>query len=115
MLSGATYLPVSIRGKSYDCLLNTGSDVTVIPASIVEGLQLQESSNVLTAANGTEITAFGEITLPFMIKNYESTMTGLWCTTTSVHPRSVADKLKVSAYSIKTSPSAARTLSSNDS
>ena len=77
MLSGATYLPVSIRGKSYDCLLNTGSDVTVIPASIVEGLQLQESSNVLTAANGTEITVLGEITLPFVIRNYEGTMTGL--------------------------------------
>ena len=49
-MCGATYLPVSSRGKSYDCLLDTGSDVTVIPASIVDGLQMQESSNVLTVA-----------------------------------------------------------------
>ena len=44
-VSGATYLPISIRGRSYDCLLDTGSDVTVIPASIAEGLQMKESSS----------------------------------------------------------------------
>ena len=76
-MGGATYLPVSIRGKSYDCLLDTGSDVIVIFASIVEGLKMQESSNVLMTANATEITVLGEITLPFVIRNYEGTMTGL--------------------------------------
>ena len=76
-MCGATYLPVSIKGKSYDCLLDTGSDVTVIPASIVEGLKMKESSNVLTAPNGMEITVLGEITLPFVIRNYEGTTTGL--------------------------------------
>jgi len=76
-VSGATYLPISIRGRSYDCLLDTGSDVTVIPASIAEGLQMKESSRVLTAANGTEIAVLGEVTLPFVLRNYKSTMTGL--------------------------------------
>jgi len=75
--SGATYLPVTIRGRSYDCLLDTGSDVTVIPASIVEGLEMKKSSRVLTAANGTEIAILGELTLPFALRNYKSTMTGL--------------------------------------
>jgi len=53
---GATYLHVFIKGKSYDCVLDMGNDVTVILASIVERLKMQKSSYVLTAANDTEIT-----------------------------------------------------------
>ena len=59
------------------CYYYTTSDVTVIFASIVEGLQLQKSSNVLTAANGTRITVLREITLLFVIRNYKGTTTGL--------------------------------------
>jgi len=76
-VSGATYLPVTIRGRSYDCPLDTGSDVTIIPASMVEGLEMKKSSRVLTAANGTEIAILGEVTLPFALRNYKSTVTGL--------------------------------------
>jgi len=40
---------------------------------------MKGSSRVLTAANGTEIAlaVLGEITLPFVLRNYKSTMTGL--------------------------------------
>jgi len=38
---------------------------------------MHESSNVLTAANGTEIAILEEITLPLVIKNYKGTLTGL--------------------------------------
>ena len=38
---------------------------------------MKESSRVLTAANGTEIAVLGVVTLPFVMRNYKSSMTGL--------------------------------------
>jgi len=43
-----------------DCLLDTGSDVTLIPVSFAKDAQLTESKQMLTAANGTKIAVLGE-------------------------------------------------------
>src|SRR6218665_1944678 len=45
------------------CLIDTGSEVSILPASYVGNLELQTSSRTLRAANGTEIRVLGEVTL----------------------------------------------------
>ena len=51
-----------------DCLLDTGSEVTLIPASVVEDEVVKPSNHRLAAANGTEITVLGEVTLPLVLE-----------------------------------------------
>ena len=45
------------------CLIDTGSEVSIVPSSDVEGLELQPSTRVLLAVNGTSIRLLGEITV----------------------------------------------------
>ena len=44
-----------------DCLLDTGSDVTLIPISFVNDAQISESKQMLTVANGTQIAVLREV------------------------------------------------------
>jgi hypothetical protein len=57
----ATYLKLLIFGRRVDCLLDTGSDVTLFPSSIVGKQQLQPSNQKLIAANSTPINVLGTI------------------------------------------------------
>jgi len=54
------YLRARSGGRMCDCLIDTGSDVTLIPASFVKGAEIKQSNEVLTAANGTKIEVLGE-------------------------------------------------------
>jgi len=76
-VAGATYLRARIDGRRCDCLLDTGSDVTLIPVSLVNDAQIRESKQVLTAANGTQIPVLGEVKLSLKVGKYSSVLTGL--------------------------------------
>lgn len=60
----AIYVRATLHGRSRTCLIDTGSEVSIVPAGYVAGLELQPSSRVLLAANGTRIRVLGELDVP---------------------------------------------------
>ena len=58
-------------------LLDTGSDITLIPARYMGNVELHSTDHALTAANGTKIAVLGEASLPFSLGKYEGVINGL--------------------------------------
>src|SRR6218665_606740 len=58
------YLRCTINKRSTLCLVDTGSEVSLLPLDLAEGLTLQQTGRVLFAANSTEIRVSGEVSLP---------------------------------------------------
>ena len=59
-----TYLKCRINGDYHKCLLDTGSDVSLVPATMADGLQLEPTPHKLFAANGTPIDVLGCAKVP---------------------------------------------------
>jgi hypothetical protein len=59
--SRSAYLPATIFGRERWCLLDAGSEVSVVPSRCVSLKDLKPSVQVLNAANGTTIAVLGEI------------------------------------------------------
>jgi len=76
-LNHESYLRVAIGNQVYDCLLDTGSEVSLFPESIVGSVRMEETNRTLKAANGTEIPILGEINLPIEICSYSTQVVGL--------------------------------------
>ena len=57
------YLRMRVGKKNCLALLDTGSEITLVPRSLADGRQLEESDQRLQAANGTDIVVCGETTL----------------------------------------------------
>ena len=67
----ATYLRARVDGREQDCLLDSGSEMSVLPSSLVHKSQLEPTSFTLKAANGTEIAVLGQATVPLVTPWYE--------------------------------------------
>lgn len=63
-LRNAIYIRCTINGRSTLCLRDTGSEVSLAPLSIVQGLPLQPTNRVLLAANATAIQVQGKLNIP---------------------------------------------------
>jgi len=61
------YIRVRFNGTTRRCLLDTGSDGTLIPASMVKGCRVLPTSQKVSAANGTDIPLLGYATVPAKI------------------------------------------------
>jgi len=61
--SRSAYLPAKIFGRKRWCLLDTGSEVSVVPARYVPPNDVRVSTRTLNAANGTSIPVTGETNL----------------------------------------------------
>jgi len=57
------YVSVRVAGKDLSALIDTGSELSLAPASLVHNKDLRRSDQVLRAANGTTIHILGETTL----------------------------------------------------
>src|SRR6218665_4020700 len=57
----AIYVRGTINGHPRTYLIDTGSEVSLVPLSMVEGLSLQPSNRTLLAANGTDIRVVGAL------------------------------------------------------
>ena len=57
------YARMEINDKWLDCLIDTGSEVNLIPAKYSNNLEIQPTTRVLQAANGTCIEVLGEVEL----------------------------------------------------
>jgi len=59
-----TYLKARVDGREHDCLLDTGSEVSLLPASVVPKSQIQQTDYIVRAANGTRIEVLGCAVVP---------------------------------------------------
>ena len=57
----ATYLRARVDGREQDCLLDSGSEMSILPSSLVHKSQMEPTSYTLKAANGTEIAVLGQV------------------------------------------------------
>jgi len=73
----ATYLRARVDGRERDCLLDSGSEVSILPSSLVHNDQIEPTSYTLKAANGSEIIVLGQATVPLVTPWYSTTVTGL--------------------------------------
>ena len=71
------YLRLSVGRRVYDCLLDTGSEVCLFPDHIIDSVAVKKTNRTLKAANGTIIPILGEVTLPVIIGQYKTQVTGL--------------------------------------
>ena len=72
-----SYLHGVLGNKICDCLLDTGSEVCLLPKSLVDPSSIRRTNRSLKAANGTPITTLGETTLTLTIGNFVTQVTGL--------------------------------------
>ena len=61
------HLPIQIGKRKYKALLDSGSEVTLLPAKAAEGFEMSPSYRVLRAANGTEISVLGSMTVDLKV------------------------------------------------
>ena len=76
-LTKEAYIELELSEKKYRCLLDTGSDVTLLPASIVYGLPLCPSTTELRAVIGTKMPTLGEATVNAKLSGKKIQFTGL--------------------------------------
>lgn len=62
------YFRAKINGQYRLCLLDTGSEVTLLPADLTEGLILRPTHRTLLAANGSIIRLLGEVEIGIEIQ-----------------------------------------------
>ena len=70
------YLEALIDGEPGYCLLDTGSEVTLIPIRLMIELPKRAIRSLIRAANGTDIEVLGEVELP--VKDREPRCFGSW-------------------------------------
>ena len=71
------YLKLTILGRSRLCLLDSGSEVTLIPADFIGRRKVQGTHRRISAANGTEIPVKGWVSLPAYIDGVRVEVSGL--------------------------------------
>lgn len=62
------YIKMRLVNKNIPCLVDSGSEITLVPKSVVdglEGIEVQPSTRQIQATNGTDIAILGEVLLPF--------------------------------------------------
>jgi len=71
------YLRVAICSQVYDCLLDTGSGVSLFPEHVIGSAIVKTTNRTLKAANGSEIPILGEVNLTVEIGSYSTQVLGL--------------------------------------
>ena len=77
------YLRVTLGGNVCDCLLDTGSEVSIFPEHVVDPSLIEDSNKALRAANGTEIPILGQATLSLKVGKYHTQVGLTSCTGTN--------------------------------
>ena len=76
-LGGKVYLYATLFRQGVYCLLDTGSQVTVLPARLVDDKLFRETDRTLHAANGSDIPVLGMVTTQIKIHNDSFEITAL--------------------------------------
>jgi len=75
--SHETYLRVAIGNQVYDCLLDSGSEISLFPESVIGSTVMEITDMTIRAANGTEIPILGEVNLNLEIGDYTTRVVGM--------------------------------------
>jgi len=59
------------------CLLDSESEISLLPPSMVDRADISQTSQSLRAANGNTISVLGKVTLPVQIVTHETVVCGL--------------------------------------
>ena len=73
----ATYLKARVDGREQDCLLDTGSKVSLLPATLVPRSQFRPTDYTLRAANATPIEVLGCADVPITTEMYSLVVDGI--------------------------------------
>jgi len=71
------YVKMRINGIMTSCLVDTGSDATLILASFTKGCQILPTRQKISAANGTEIPLTGNTSVVAKLGKQRLVVTGL--------------------------------------
>ena len=81
----SSYLEVMIDGRATQCLLDSGSEISVFPSKFIPPGGMKETCRRFRAANGTEIPVRGEVEVPVEIAGFKRKY-GLLFQTTYLNP-----------------------------
>ena len=70
---GSIYATLVVNGQSQTCLIDCGSEISIIPEELATGLEREESDKVLLAANSTQISQLGEVIVKVEIGEHTTT------------------------------------------
>jgi len=71
------YLKATVGTIECDCLLDSGSGASLIPASLVDSAAITRTSQKLRAANRTEVPILEQVAVKMKIGSLETSLTGL--------------------------------------
>jgi predicted aspartyl protease len=71
------YLPITMDGKRYSCLVDTGCELSLIPRKLVPRASRHPTEQRVFAANGTEMPIFGLVRLRFDLDEIRTAATCL--------------------------------------
>ena len=75
--SPSAYLLVTLGKQVCRCLLDTGSEMSVLPTRYADPKLIENTTQVLRAANGSEIPLRGQVSMPIHIGNVQSSVLAL--------------------------------------
>jgi len=73
----AIYLKLNMGGQVCPSVLDTGSDLTLIPAKYVKAADIKKTNHTPRAVNETTIEVLGEVSLPFVVGRYKGMINGV--------------------------------------
>ena len=73
----AVYLEAVVNGQLHACLLDSGSEVSILPSFVVESSQIRPANRTLMAANGTSIPVLGVVKVPISTGTFRANLTAL--------------------------------------
>jgi len=74
---GHVYIELRINGRVHACILDTGCDVSIVPADLVYRCNVTDANQKVLAANGTEIPILGKTTLHAKLGEQEVPIEGV--------------------------------------
>ena len=70
-ICGALFVHAMVNGRRCPCLVDTGSEVSIINESLVGSMEIRDSSRTLKAANGSPIRVLGVVELPLFLGSHQ--------------------------------------------
>jgi len=75
--TGKVYVRATVKGIGHDCLLDSGSELSIFPRNIVKGETIRPTIIRMNAANGTPIEMLGQAEVMFNFDGKMIKVTGL--------------------------------------